>query len=132
MRGLLLPTGHGSDVAKACALLLLAPPLYIYVRAQLIHLTLVLTERVGQPFESTFRLVSYANASVAPLLLLPYAGDFAFLVLGALVETIGIRWCHDLTLRQAFITEVLPASFVMLSILGVVLLGVLWWSQFGT
>ena len=114
---------------SALSLVLLAPPLYVYLRAQLLHLTLVLTDRAVHPFPATFRLVAYANASVAPVLLIPFVGDFVFLVLGAAVETIGLRWCHSLTPRQAFAAELLPVSILLLCLASAAVLGILWWSQ---
>lgn len=113
----------------ALALVCVAPPVYVYLRAQLLYLSLVLTGRAVESFPATFRLVAYANASVAPLLLIPFVGDFLFLGLGAAVETIGLRWCHRLTPLQAFAAELLPVSILLLCLASAVVLGILWWSQ---
>lgn len=113
----------------ALALVFVVPPLYVYIRAQAVHLGLVLRGRVQRPFEVTFRLVAYANASVAPMLILPIVGDFVFLALGALVETVGLRECQRLSAREACLAEVLPAMMLLLGFLAILVVGFLWWSQ---
>ena len=109
-------------------LVFLAPPLYLYLRAQALHLTLVLTGRATQPFEVTCRVVAYSNASVAPLLALPLVGDFLFLVAGTLIETTGIRICHSMSVKDAVIAEVIPALVLCLAFVAGTFLGLLWWS----
>ncbi len=113
----------------ALALFLLAPPLYAYLRAQVLHLVLVLRGQARAPFQATFRVVGYANASVAPLLILPFAGDLLFLAAGAVVEATGIRECHRLTLPGAVLAEVAPAVLLLIGLLAAAVTGLLWWSQ---
>jgi hypothetical protein len=117
------------SVPAALVLLFLVPPLYLFVRAHALHLTLVLTGRDGGSFKATLRLVGYANASVAPLLLIPLAGDFLFLVAGAAVEATGIRFVHGLSPLDAAVAEMIPASILALGLLAVLLVAVIWWSQ---
>jgi hypothetical protein len=116
-------------VPAALLLLLAVPGIYIYVRAQALHLTLVLEGRAGRSFHATLRLVGYANGSVAPLLLVPFAGDFLFLAAGAVVEAIGIRFVHGLSPLQAAVAEMIPAAMLALGLLAVILVAAIWWSQ---
>jgi len=136
LKVLLLPSevalsGNGAlpGPLMALALVFVVPPLYVYIRAQAVHLGLVLRGRVQRPFEVTFRLVAYANASVAPVLIVPIVGDFVFLALGALVETVGLRECQRLSARDACLAEVLPAGMLLLGFLAILVVGFLWWSQ---
>jgi hypothetical protein len=127
------PLGGGRplrlSIPVALALLLCVPPLYLFVRAHALHLTLVLQGRARGSFIATLRLVGYANASVAPLLLVPLAGDFLFLAAGAVVEAIGIRFVHGLSPLEAAVAELIPASILALGLLAVLTVAVIWWSQ---
>jgi hypothetical protein len=113
------------------AVLLGSIPVYVYLRAQTLHLTLVLTGCVSRSFESTFRLVSYSNASAAPLLVIPFAGDLVFLAAGALIEVTALRAVHDLTLRQAVVSEVLPIAALFMGFGAMLLVRIVSWSQEG-
>ncbi len=119
-----MPTG-----VWALAACFLAPPLYVYIRAQLLHLTLVLSGRAREPFAATFRITGYSNASVAPLLVVPYVGDAIFLLAGAVVEATGLRHGHRLKLAEAAMVELAPAAALFIGMLAAVTLGFLWWSQ---
>jgi hypothetical protein len=121
--------GPPVSVPLALALLFVVPAAYLFVRAHALHLTLVLTGRVRGSFAATLRLVGYANASLAPLLLIPFAGDFLFLAAGAVVEAIGIRFVHGLSPFDAALAELIPASILALGLLAVLLVAVIWWSQ---
>jgi len=113
----------------AFALLLAAPALYIYLRAQALHLTLVLSGKARRSFAATLRVVGYANGSVAPLLLLPFVGDLLFLVIGSMTEVIGIREVHDLRLGEAIAAELVPATLLLLALGAALIVAILGWSQ---
>lgn len=112
-------------------LLLLVPPVYVYLRAQVLHLSLVLSGHARAPFAATFRMSSYSNMSVAPLLVLPYVGDVAFLLAGAIVEATGLRHGHRMSVTEAALIELAPATALLIGILAAGALGLLWWSQAG-
>ena len=113
----------------ALVLLLAAPPLYLYLRAQALHLTLVLSGKARRSFAATLRVVGYANGSVAPLLLLPFVGDLLFLVAGSMAEVTGIREVHGLRLGQAIAVELVPASLLLLALGAALVVAFLGWSQ---
>jgi len=116
-------------LAMALALLLAAPALYLYLRAQALHLTLVLSGKARRSFAATLRVVGYANGSLAPLLLLPIAGDLLFLVAGSMAEVSGIRKAHGLRLGEAIAVELVPVSLLLLALGAALIVAFLGWSQ---
>ena len=117
------------STATALALIFLAPPVYVYLRAHALHLILVLQGRARASFKTTFRVAAYSNGSLAPLLLVPYAGEFLFLAVGAAVEALGLRSCHGLSLPAAVLAEVAPYLLLLIGCAAGILSGGLWWSQ---
>ena len=107
----------------------LAPVVYVYVRAQVVHLVLVFGGHAKEAFEVTFRVVAYASASAALLLLVPVVGEFLFLAAGVWIESTGLRRCHSISLEAALVAEVTPAAVLVLTVLAAVTMRVLWWSQ---
>lgn len=110
-------------------LFFLAPTVYVYLRAQVVHLVLVFTGHAKEAFEVTFRVIAYGSASAAVLLLVPVAGEFLFLVAGVWIESIGLARCHSISLEAALLAEVIPAALLALTVLAAATMGVLWWSQ---
>lgn len=128
-RAILSPEGDEISRPEALALLALLPPVYVYLRAQAIHLVLVLRGDAREPFLATFRLAAYANASVAPLLVVPYAGLFLFLAAGAAVEATGLRFGHRMNVSSAVLAELIPALVLLIGLAAGLLTRLLWWSQ---
>ena len=106
-----------------------APVVYVYVRAQVVHLGLLFMGRAKESFEVTFRVIAYGSASAALLFLLPGAGEFLFLATGVWIESTGLRRCHSISLQEALLAEVIPAVVLILTVLAVVTMRVLLWSQ---
>ena len=104
----------------------LAPVVYVYVRAQVVHLVLVLGGHAREAFEVTFRVVAYGSASAAVLLLVPVLGEFLFLATGVWIESTGLRRCHSISLEAALVAEVTPAAVLVLTVLAAVTTRVLW------
>jgi hypothetical protein len=123
------PAGGILDPGMALLLLLAAPPIYLYVRSHALHLGLVLGGRARASFRATFRISAYANASAAPLLLVPFAGEFLFLVWGAYLEATGVRFAHRLTPGAAALAEALPAAVMVLALLAATAIGIFRWTQ---
>lgn len=96
------------------------PAAYVFVRAHILHLILVLTRRVQASFEVTFRVTSYANGAAAFFLTLPFVGESLFLFLGLWIEVAGLRRCQRLTFAQALVIELIPPAFLLLTVLAVV------------
>ncbi len=104
----------------------LAPVVYVYLRAQMVHLVLVLSGNAKEAFEVTFRVVAYGSASAAVLLLVPVLGEFLFLATGVWIESTGLRRCHSISLEAALVAEVTPAAVLVLTVLAAVTTRVLW------
>ena len=98
----------------------LAPAIYVYLRAQVVHLVLVFKGHAKEAFEVTFRVVAYGSASAALLLVVPVVGEFLFLATGVWIESTGLRRCHAISLEKAIIAEVIPAAILILGVLAVV------------
>ncbi len=107
-------------------IVVLAPVVYVYLRAQVVHLVLVLGGHAKEAFEVTFRVVAYGSASAAVLLLVPVAGEFLFLATGVWIESTGLRRCHSISLKAALVAEVTPAAVLVLTVLAAVTTRVLW------
>ncbi|HVR73675.1 MAG TPA: YIP1 family protein [Planctomycetota bacterium] len=125
-----LAAPHGEPALSplaAAAIFALLPPLYVYVRAQILHLSLVLRGRAVRSFTATFRVVSYSSGAVSPLLLVPFAGEVLFLAAGVVIEATGLRACHRLGPIEAAILELLPAAIILLVLLATLPLGFFWW-----
>ena len=103
-------------------LLILAPPLYVYLKAQLLHLALVLQDAAARPLEATYRAVAYTNASVALLWLVPVIGSFAFLLAATALEVTALRAAHRLSMKRALLTVVVPAFALSTTLLARLLL----------
>ncbi len=107
-------------------LLLLAVPgplIYAYLRAQALHVGLVLGGRARGSFAGTFRVVSYTTGAAAPLLAVPLVGEALFLLVGALLETLGLKECHGLTLPQAALAEAVPPGALVIGMAAAALTG---------
>lgn len=107
----------------------LAPVVYVYLRAQVVHLVLVFGGHAREAFEVTFRVVAYGSASAALLLLVPVVGEFLFLATGVWIESTGLRRCHAVSPQVALVAEVIPAAVLALTVLAAMTLRLLWWSQ---
>jgi hypothetical protein len=99
------------------ALIAIGPPAYLYLRAHLIHLALVLRRAERRPFVASFRAVAYANSSVAFAWLFPWAGGFLFLFWGAIAEVHALAAAHGLSLRQALLAVLVPTGVLAAALL---------------
>lgn len=99
------------------ALVLAAPGAYVYVRAQTLHLVLVLGGRASRPFVATLRGVAYSQGAVAWLLVLPFVGTVAFLVWATVLEATALCTAHGLSLREAAACVVAPSFALTLALL---------------
>ncbi|MBI4601067.1 MAG: hypothetical protein HY721_03815 [Planctomycetes bacterium] len=115
----------------ALALVFAVPPLYVVLRSQALHLALVLSGRARGSFRATLRAVAYSSGAVAPLLVVPVAGECLFLAAGAYVEGTGIRWGHGLGARSAALAEMALALALVIGMAAVLAVRLLSWSPVG-
>lgn len=114
-----LPPGfpHASKGALSVALIgsvLLSPALYVigsFISSGITHLCLKLLGGANRPFETTFRVLCYGQASAAVFNLLPLCGGLIALVWGAYVIIIGLREAHGTTGWKATLALTLPGLF---------------------
>jgi|RhiMethySRZTD1v2_1073278.scaffolds.fasta_scaffold28647_7 hypothetical protein len=121
--------GAEVDARGTILLACLAPPLYVYLRSQALHLGLVLAGRVNTGLASTLRVVAYSNGTAGLLLAVPWLGEFLFLLAGAALEATGTGVCHRLSTGAAVAAEAGLAALLVIGLLGALLAGLLWWSQ---
>lgn len=105
---------------------LLAPIVYVVLRAHLLHLALVVAGRARRSFCATFRVVAYSCGSLAPALLFPFVGDFLFVAASVVVEGLGLRAAHGLTTLEGAGVELLLALPFVVGFIMAVPLAFLW------
>jgi hypothetical protein len=105
---------HASKGALSVALIgsiLLSPALYVisaFLSSGITHLCLKLLGGANRPFETTFRVICYAQASAAVFNLLPLCGSLIGLIWGAYVIIIGLREAQQTTGWKATLAITLP------------------------
>jgi len=105
---------HASKGALSVALIgsiLLSPALYVisaFLSSGITHLCLKLLGGANRPFEATFRVICYAQASATVFNLLPLCGGLIALIWGAYVIIIGLREAQQTTGWKATLAITLP------------------------
>ncbi|MCX8492633.1 MAG: YIP1 family protein [Chthoniobacterales bacterium] len=88
-----LPTGSSFSVALIGSVLL-SPALYVvsaFISSGITHLCLKLLGGANRPFETTFRVICYAQASAAVLNIIPICGSLIGVIWGAYAIIIGLK-----------------------------------------
>jgi hypothetical protein len=117
---------HASKGAFSVALIgsiLLSPALYVvsaFLSAGITHLFLRLLGGANRPFETTFRVICYAQASAAVFNLLPLCGGLVAVIWAAYSIVIGLREGQQTTGWKATLAITLPG---LLCCGGLLLLG---------
>lgn len=117
---------HASKSAFSVALIgsiLLSPALYVvtaFLSSGITHLCLKLLGGASRPFETTFRVICYAQASAAVFNLLPLCGGLIGVIWGAYCIIIGLREAQQTTGWKATLAITLPG---LLCCGGLLLLG---------
>ena len=105
---------HASKGAFSVALIgsiLLSPALYVvsaFISSGITHLCLRLLGGANRPFETTFRVICYAQASAAVFNLLPLCGSLIGVIWGAYCIIIGLREAQQTTGWKATLAITLP------------------------
>ncbi len=117
---------HASKGAFSVALIgsiLLSPALYVvsaFISSGITHLCLKMLGGANRPFETTFRVICYAQASAAVFNLLPLCGGLIGVIWGAYCIIIGLREAQQTTGWKATLAITLPG---LLCCGGLLLLG---------
>ena len=107
-----LPNAAGSSFSVALiGSVLLSPALYVvsaFISAGTTHLCLKLLGGANRPFETTFRVICYAQASVAVLNVIPVCGSLIGLIWGAYAIIIGLKEAQHTEGWRATLAITLP------------------------
>jgi hypothetical protein len=108
------PFQHTSSKAFSVALLgsvLISPALYVvsaFISSGITHLSLMLLGAANRPFETTFRVICYAQASAAVLNLVPVCGSLIGIILSAYCIIIGLKEAQGISGWKATLAITLP------------------------
>jgi hypothetical protein len=108
------PLAHLSSKAISIALIgsiLISPALYVvsaFISSGLTHLSLKLLGGANRPFETTFRVICYAQASAAVFNLIPLFGGLIGIIMSAYCIIIGLKETHHTEGWRATLAITLP------------------------
>ena len=91
--------------------ILLSPALYVitaFISSGITHLCLKLLGGASRPFETTFRVICYGQASAAVFNLLPLCGGLISVIWAAYSIIIGLREAHPTSTWKATLAITLP------------------------
>ena len=121
--------GAGFGVVVCIILAPLFIALLVLIGAAILHLCLMLVGGAKRPFETTFRVVSYAVGSTNVLAIVPFCGGAIAAIWNIVLECIGLAKAHDTSTGKAVAAVFLPliaccgGGFILALMFGV--LGVL-------
>jgi hypothetical protein len=92
--------------------LLVLTPLFVvigmFVASAILHVCLVIVGGAKQSFETTFRVVCFAEGSASPLLIIPFCGGLITGVWKVVLYCIGLARAHETDTGRAVIAVLLP------------------------
>ena len=92
--------------------ILISPALYVvsaFLSSGITHLSLMVLGAANRPFETTFRVVCYAQASASAWNLIPFCGGLVGIIWGAYSIIIGLREAHGISGWKATLAITLPS-----------------------
>lgn len=108
--------------------LLLLTPLFVvigmFVASAILHVCLMIVGGAKQSFETTFRVVCFAEGSVSPLLVIPFCGGLITGIWKVVLYCIGLARAHETDTGRAVIAVLLPV-IVCCGVLLLLIFGVL-------
>ena len=92
--------------------LLILTPLFVaigmFVVSAILHVCLMIVNGAKQSFETTFRVVCFAEGSVSPLLVIPFCGGVITGIWKIVLYCIGLARAHETETVRAVIAVLLP------------------------
>jgi hypothetical protein len=82
--------------------------IFTFLAAGIFHLCLMMVGGTKQPFETTFRVVSFAFGSVSPLQIVPFCGNWISFIWGLVLYCIGLARAHETETGRAVLAVFLP------------------------
>jgi len=80
----------------------------VFIASGIIHLCLMLVGGAKKPFETTFRVMCFAQGSTQPLLIVPICGGLIAAVWAIVAEIIGLAKAHETDIGRAALAILLP------------------------
>jgi hypothetical protein len=92
--------------------LLILTPLFVaigmFVVSAILHVCLMIVNGAKQSFETTFRVVCFAEGSASPLLVIPFCGGFIVGIWKIVLYCIGLARAHETETGRAVFAVLLP------------------------
>jgi hypothetical protein len=92
--------------------LLVLAPLFVvigmFIASAILHVCLMIVGGAKQSFETTFRVVCFAEGSVSPLLVIPFCGGLVVGIWKIILYCIGLARAHETDTGRAVIAVLLP------------------------
>jgi hypothetical protein len=92
--------------------LLVLTPLFVvigmFVASAILHVCLMIVGGAKQSFETTFRVVCFAEGSASPLLVIPFCGGLISGIWKIILYCIGLARAHETDTGRAVIAVLLP------------------------
>jgi hypothetical protein len=92
--------------------LLVLTPLFVvigmFVASAILHVCLMIVGGAKQSFETTFRVVCFAEGSASPLLIIPFCGGLITGIWKVVLYCIGLARAHETDNGRAVIAVLLP------------------------
>jgi hypothetical protein len=92
--------------------LLVLTPLFVaigmFVVSAILHVCLMIVGGAKQSFETTFRVVCFAEGSASPLLVIPFCGGFIVGIWKIVLYCIGLARAHETDTGRVVIAVLLP------------------------
>lgn len=80
----------------------------LFIGSGILHLCLMIVGGARKPFETTFRVVAFAQGSTGPLQMIPFCGGFIAFVWALIVNCIGLSRAHEIDIGKAVLAILLP------------------------
>lgn len=105
---------------------LLVSSLGMMISAAIYHVLLMMVGGAKQSYETTFRVCSYSQGSLAWLLVIPYIGPTIMSIWMIVLMIIGLAQAHEISAGKSALAVFLPVIFCagLFGILFVIMLGV--------
>ena len=119
----------GAIVVGAIFYVLFAATIGALIGAAIYHLCLLMVGGARQPFETTFRVLSFTQGTMMPvglaLSFIPYIGPLVQAVWTIVLLIIGLARAHEIPTGKAALAVLLPFGVMMVCCFGFVFLSVL-------
>ena len=80
----------------------------MFIVSAILHVCLMIVGGAKQSFETTFRVVCFAEGSVSPLLVIPFCGGLISGIWKIILYCVGLARAHETDTGRAVIAEFLP------------------------